>query len=51
MFNEQYKSIVGSNFENDICCVAYILNLVAQDIISEYIKQVTSEEDNESGGK
>ena len=49
-FKSKYKAS-GDNFENDIRCISYILNLVTQDIISKYINRATSQEDNESSSK
>ena len=43
-FNEYFKRSYNNEFINDIRYIAYIINLITQDILSEYISNSESDE-------
>lgn len=43
-FKEEFNSELNKPFENDIRCIAHIINLIAQDILKEFTSNSKTEE-------
>ena len=43
-FKAQYQQALRSSFDNDIRCASHILNIVVQDILSDYTANSTTDE-------